>query len=200
MDTITKINMLFSKYYESLGELQIRSFNGKKDADKIHTWVTKPYAKYWGMQEFTTTQVEEEYRKIEESKDHHVCIGMLKDKPIFLMEYYDPNKDTIADHYDVLPGDTGMHILVAPTEKKIPKFTWNVFTTVMDFLFADPAIKRIVVEPDVTNQKIHALNAKAGFRYFKEVQFPHKKAYLAICTRKDYKSAIQKTHLKQYNQ
>ncbi|GAA4275771.1 GNAT family N-acetyltransferase [Aquimarina mytili] len=196
MDTITKIDILFSKYCEGLGELQIRDFNCKEDSEKIHHWVTKPYAKYWGMQESSITEFEEEYRKIVDSKHHHVGIGMLHGKPIFLMEYYDPHKDTIADHYDVLSGDVGMHILVAPVEKKISKFTWNVFTTVMDFLFADPAIKRIVVEPNVANQKIHVLNAKAGFRYFKEVQLPHKRARLAICTRKDYKSAIQKSYVK----
>ncbi len=195
MDTITKIDILFSKYCDGFGEIQIRSFNGKKDAEKIHQWVTKPYAQYWQMQEFTITQVEEEYQKIEDSKHQHVCIGVLHGKPIFLMEYYDPNKDSIADHYDVLPGDIGMHILVAPLEKKIPKFTWNVFSTVMDFLFADPETKRIVVEPDVANQKIHVLNTKAGFRYIKEIQLPHKKAHLAICTYKDYKSAIQNTHI-----
>ncbi len=195
MNTITQMNnILFSKHCKGLGEVQIRAFDLKNDAEKIHDWVTRPYARYWGMQGFTIAQVEEEYRKIENQEHHHACMGMLHDNPIFLMEYYDPNIDIISDYYQVQPGDTGMHILVAPVEKRIPKFTWNVFITVMSFLFADPEVKRIVVEPDVTNKKIHVLNTKAGFRYLKEIQLPHKRAHVAICTRKDYEGAIQKSH------
>ncbi len=196
MDTIPKTEILFSKYFKNLGKIQIRDFDLKYDSEKIHDWVTQPYAKYWGMQEFTIAQFEEEYRKIEHQKHHHACIGMLNDNPIFLMEYYDPNEDDISNHYKVLPGDTGMHVLVAPVEKRVPKFTWNVFTTVMDFLFVDPEVRRIVVEPDITNHKIHVLNTRAGFRYLKKIQLPHKKAHLAICTRKNYESAILKSHLK----
>ncbi len=195
MNTIVNNTMLFSKHYEGMGTIQIRSFNLKKDLDTIHNWVTKPYAKYWGMQEFTKEQIEEEYKKIVDCNHHHVCMGMLNGELIFLMEYYDPSKDMIADHYEVHPGDTGMHILVAPVEKRVPKFTWNVFTTVMDFLFDNSQIKRIVVEPDVTNRKIHVLNTKAGFRYFKEIQLPHKKAHLALCTRKEYERAIQNKNI-----
>ncbi len=194
MDTITKTEVLFSKSCKDLGEIQIRPFDLENDILKLYAWVTRPYAKYWGMQGYTLAQFEEEYKKTESQEHHHICIGVLNDDPIFLMEYYSPNNDSIADHYEVLPGDTGMHILVAPAEKKISKFTWNVFTTVMDFLFSNPKTKRIVVEPDVMNQKIHVLNTKAGFRYQKEIQLPHKKAHIALCTRMDYENAIQNSH------
>jgi len=191
------MNILFSKSYEDLGELQIRSFDLRKDTKTIHDWVKRPYAVYWGMQGFTVIQVEEEYEKLTQLKHHHVCVGMLQNKPVFLMEYYDPHTDDISDHYEVLPGDLGMHILVAPVEKKVSKFTWKVFTTVMDFLFTNPMVQRIVVEPDIHNEKIHVLNTNAGFKYIKEVQLPHKKAHLAICTREDYENAIKKTIVKQ---
>ncbi|WP_200831851.1 GNAT family N-acetyltransferase [Aquimarina sp. AU474] len=191
MNPITKTKILFSKSYENFGEIQIRAFDLKNDHKTIHSWVNKPYARYWGMQEFTVEQVEQEYRKIENNEHHHVCMGTLNHVPIFLIEYYDPNQDSIADHYKVLTGDVGMHILVAPVEKKVSKFTWKVFATTMDFLFKNPEVKRIVVEPDVANEKIHVLNTKAGFVYQKEIQLSHKKAHLAICTRKDYEDAIQ---------
>lgn len=199
MYTVTKAKVLFSKYCQDLGDIQIQDFNLKNDVARIHDWVTKPYAKYWGMQKSTIKEVAAVYRKIDASKHYHVCVGMLGNKLIFLMEYYDPSQDIISDHYEVQRGDIGMHLLVAPVEKKIPKFTWNVFTTVMDFLFANQEVKRIVVEPDITNQKIHILNTKAGFQYFKEIQLPNKTAHLAVCTRTDYENAIQKNNSKQYN-
>ncbi len=194
MAIVDKTKVIFSKYYKDLGELRIRDWDSENDLKTIHEWVTKPYAKYWGMQEYTLVQIKKEYQEIEAQQHHHARIGMLNDLPIFLMEYYDPKSDMIADHYEVKPGDVGMHILVAPVEKKIPKFTWKVFTTVMDFLFSDPTTKRIVVEPDTNNEKIHVLNKKAGFNYLKEIQFPHKTARLGICTREDYERAIKNLH------
>ncbi|GAA4270787.1 GNAT family N-acetyltransferase [Aquimarina gracilis] len=196
MTIINKTEIVFSKHCEGLGELQIRNLDHKNDLKIIHDWVTQPYAKYWGMQKFTLAQVEKEYKEIEARQHHHVRIGMLHDLPIFLMEYYDPKSDVISNHYRVMPGDVGMHILVSPAKKKIPKFTWKVFTTVMDFLFSNSTTKRIVVEPDIANEKIHVLNSKAGFTYLKKVQLPHKIAKLGVCTRKDYEHAIKKCTLK----
>ncbi len=186
MITTEKINIVFSMHYDGLGDIQIRDFDLKNDIKTIHEWVTQPYAKYWGMQGFSLAQVEKEYQELEANQSHHARIGMLNGRPIFLMEYYDPKHDAIGEHYDVVKGDVGMHILVAPAKKKIPKFTWNVFTSVMDFLFSNLETNRVVVEPDISNKKIHVLNKKAGFQYIKEIQLSHKKAQLAICSRNDY--------------
>ncbi|MCK8521322.1 GNAT family N-acetyltransferase [Aquimarina sp. D1M17] len=195
MATIEKTNILFSRYIEDLGELQIRSFQPENDIKTIHDWVNRPYAKYWGMQNSSLYQVESEYRDLEANIHHHVVIGILNEIPMFLMEFYDPEYDTIAEHYDVLDGDIGMHILVAPVKKKIPGFTWNVFTTVMDFLFSKADAKRVVVEPDISNEKIHVLNKKAGFQYIKKIQLPHKIAQLAICARENYKRIPSPTEI-----
>ncbi len=184
--------VLFTKNVEGLGEIQLRSFDLKKDTKMIYDWVTRPYAKYWGMQEHGIDQVAKEYEEIVGHTSHHACMGILNGTPIFLMEYYDPSNDVVGAYYPVIEGDVGMHILVAPVEQKISNFTWNVFTTVMDFLFSKSTTKRIVVEPDIENNKIHVLNTKAGFQYLKTIQLPHKKAGLAVCTRQDYKNAITK--------
>ena len=193
MDMIKKHEeVLFTKNVEGLGEIQLRYIDLKKDIKTIYDWVTRPYAKYWGMQEYGIDQVAKEYEEIVRHSSHHACMGMLNDTPIFLMEYYDPSNDVVGAYYPVLEGDVGMHILVAPVEQKISNFTWNVFATVMDFLFSKSNTKRIVVEPDIENNKIHVLNTKAGFQYLKTIQLLHKKAGLAVCTRQDYKNAITK--------
>ena len=44
----------------------------------------------------------------------------------------------------------------------------------------------IVVEPDVHNDRIAALNAAAGFRVLREVDLGHKTAALSVCTRDDF--------------
>ncbi|WP_278257665.1 GNAT family N-acetyltransferase [Nocardioides convexus] len=57
-----------------------------------------------------------------------------------------------------------MHVLVAPPEgQPVPGLTTAVFDAVMAFCFADPAVRRVVVEPDVRNAPIRAKNLAAGF-------------------------------------
>lgn len=60
----------------------------------------------------------------------------------------------------------------------------------MDFLFSHPDINRIVVEPDVRNDRIHRLNKRAGFVYERKVELPEKTAWLAFCTREQYRAAM----------
>ncbi|CAM1371234.1 Acetyltransferase [Tenacibaculum sediminilitoris] len=183
---------VFSKEITGLGVISIRPFQLETDTPMLHSWVTKPYAKYWGMLEKSVEEVRAEYQEIENSPHHYSYIGMLNDTPVFLMEQYKASKDIIANYYDVQENDYGMHVLVAPVKKRVPQFTWHVFSTIIDYFFSVPQVERIVVEPDVNNEKIHVLNKKAGFEYQKEIELPHKKAALAFCTRETYIKAINK--------
>lgn len=55
-------------------------------------------------------------------------------------------------------------------------------------MFSDARVSRIVVEPDVRNEKIHILNKRAGFEYQQIIDLPNKTAYLGFCTREQYES------------
>ncbi len=83
-----------------------------------------------------------------------------------------------------------MHFLVAPTDRPLHGFTRAVITAVMTELFADPATARVVVEPDVDNKAVHALNAAVGFVPEREIQKPEKKALLSFCTREQFAKAV----------
>jgi RimJ/RimL family protein N-acetyltransferase len=82
-----------------------------------------------------------------------------------------------------------MHVLVGPPVAPITGFTGAVFETIMDSLFSDPLVDRVVVEPDVRNTRIHALNERMGFRKHRVVQLPDKQAWLSFCTRDQYADA-----------
>ncbi|WP_075341787.1 GNAT family N-acetyltransferase [Tenacibaculum agarivorans] len=187
---ISTTKIIFTKNIEGLGEMSIRSFDIETDIELLYSWVTKPYAKYWGMLGHTIDEVKAEYQEIEENPHHHTFIGMLNDQPIFLMERYKADKDIIAEHYDAKDDDYGMHILVAPVQKRISQFTWHVFSTVMEYFFSLPYVNRVVVEPDMNNEKIHVLNKKAGFVYQKNIELPDKVASLAFCTRYDFYTSL----------
>jgi len=188
----TKSNTTYSRKIPGLGEICIRPLDLANDCATIHQWVTQPYALYWGMQDNTLAEVETAYKQLLARKKYEVLMGMLGDRPIFLMERYHALEDIIANYYPAEEGDYGMHILVAPPTIKITNFTWQVFSTVMEALFADPAVGRVVVEPDKRNEKIHVLNKKAGFRYVEDIRMPHKVASLALCSQQDYQNALAK--------
>ncbi|TCI90378.1 GNAT family N-acetyltransferase [Tenacibaculum sp. M341] len=183
---ISTTKTVFSRNIEGLGEISIRPIHLASDIETLYSWVTKPYAKYWGMLDQTKEEVKAAYQEIEEDPNHHTYIGELNGNPIFLMERYKASEDVIAEHYEALDDDYGMHILVAPAEKRIPQFTWHVFSTVMHYFFSLDFVNRVVVEPDKNNEKIHVLNKKAGFVYQKEIELPHKTASLAFCTREEF--------------
>lgn len=170
------------------GEFWLRRLALPDDAPLIHSWVSRDYAAYWGLAGRSLEQVLEAYVEIARHAD--VYLGFLRDTPMFLVECYDPSQHEIGKHYTAEPGDRGMHVLVAPPETRRAGFTWAVFRTVMEFLFVDAMVKRVVVEPDVRNQRIHKLNLRAGFRYQAIVTLSNKVAHLAFCTRAHYFAAV----------
>ncbi|MHC6594313.1 GNAT family N-acetyltransferase [Arthrobacter sp. C152] len=167
-----------------------RSVDPVADAPLLHGWVTRPYASFWGMQSATEADVVDEYAKIHASGHHHALLGFDGGVPAFLAEEYLPASSPLAAVYPVLPGDRGMHLLVAPpSDAPEAGFTTAVMDAVLARLFAKPGVDRVVVEPDIRNSKIHALNERLGFRPAGLVALPDKDALLSFCSREDYRAA-----------
>lgn len=181
-------HIIYSKA-KSIGQLSLRQFDLTRDSELLHSWVSLPYAKFWGLNGASIEDVEQSYRDILSDGHSQVFLGYVDDKASFLLELYAPESTDVGKHYSVKEGDQGMHILIAPAEKKIANFTFDIFTYIMEYMFSIPATKRIVVEPDSNNQKIHLMNKRAGFQHVKEVDLGHKKAYLGFCTREQYSAS-----------
>lgn len=167
-----------------------RCLDPATDAALLHSWVTRPYATFWGMLSATVEDVAREYAKIQSSGHHHALLGLDGGTPAFLMEEYQPAYSPLAAVYPVLPGDVGMHLLVAPpSEGPEPGYTAAVMDAVLGRLFSVPGVERIVVEPDARNTKIHVLNERLGFQPAGVVTLPDKEALLSFCCRSDYLAA-----------
>lgn len=177
----------------TLGKLSLRPVDPQADADLLHRWVTDPKAAFWLMQEAKLQDVEREYMSIAAHKHHDAFLGLHDGEPAFLMERYDPRYVELVGLYEPGPGDIGMHFLTAPSDVRIPGFTRAVITTVMEHLFADASVKRVVVEPDVGNKAVHALNEAVGFVPEREIDKPEKKALLSFCTREQFEAATGRT-------
>lgn len=164
----------------------IVSLDAVRDAPLLHNWMSRDYARFWGMTHASRQEVESEYARIAADPHHQAWLGLEDGTPAFLAESYAPAHSPLAGHYAVQPGDTGLHLLVGPPEHPRSGFTTAVFRSVLDFLFAQQNTHRIVVEPDVRNGKIAALNARMGFIAAGTISLPDKDALLSFCTRRDY--------------
>lgn len=172
------------------GTFAFRPLDPLADAELLHGWVTHPKAAFWMMQDAGLHDVEREYMAIAAAEHHDAFIGLHDGEPAFLMERYDPAHVELVGLYQPEPGDIGMHFLVAPTDTPVHGFTRAVITAVMRELFADPATRRVVVEPDAANTAVHALNEAVGFVPEREIQKPEKKALLSFCTREQFEAAV----------
>ena len=167
----------------------VRPLDPFADAELVHGWVTHPKAAFWLMQDAKLEDVEREYMAIAAHEHHDAFIGLKDGVPVFLMERYNPAEVELKGLYDAQPGDVGMHFLVAPADTPVHGFTRAVITAVMETLFADPATERVVVEPDVRNKAVHALNEAVGFVPAREIKKPEKDALLSFCTRARFETA-----------
>ncbi|MFE0133839.1 GNAT family N-acetyltransferase [Streptomyces sp. NPDC059037] len=177
------------------GELTLRPLDPLTDAELLHGWVTHPKAAFWMMQDATLPDVEREYMAIAAAEHHDAFLGLHDGVPAFLMERYDPAHVELVGLYEPRPGDVGMHFLTAPSDVRVPGFTRAVITKVMATLFADPATQRVVVEPDVRNKAVHALNEAVGFTPAHVIQKPEKEALLSFCTREQFETAVSEREL-----
>ncbi|WP_213450354.1 GNAT family N-acetyltransferase [Rhizomonospora bruguierae] len=172
--------VVFSRTDE-LGEFALRPVE-PADTALLHGWLTHPRSAYWLMLEATPEEVAKECEGS--------LLGLHGGRPAFLAQRYDPRPD-LGHLYPAEDGDVGMHFLVAPAGTPVHGFTRAVLVTVMAALFADPAARRVVVEPDVRNTAVHRLNAYVGFRVLGRVRLPHKEALLSVCTRADFEAATE---------
>ncbi|MFF2201914.1 GNAT family N-acetyltransferase [Streptomyces sp. NPDC058145] len=168
----------------------LRPLDPLRDVELLHGWVTHPKAAFWMMRDARLRDVERAYMEIAADEHHHALLGLRDGEPVFLLEKYDPAHRELVGLYEPRPGDLGMHFLVAPTDTPVHGFTRAVITAVMAHLFEDPATRRVVVEPDVGNKAVHALNEAVGFEAAREIQKPEKRALLSFCTRERFLKAV----------
>ena len=181
------VNYTYTQLFEGFGEVQIRPFNLDTDSTLLHDWVTREYAVFWGMQNYSLEGVKKEYQNLIQPNIYDVFVGVYKDKPTFILERYQPLLDPVGKYYKASKNDCGIHIIVAPLMGEIIKnFTWYLFTAITDFVFQNPTVSQILVEPDIGNKKMLALCERIGFETDRIIELPHKTAQLAFLKRGRY--------------
>ncbi|WP_369176618.1 GNAT family N-acetyltransferase [Streptomyces mutabilis] len=180
---------------DGFGTVRLLPLDAAADADVIHRWVSEERAAFWGMTGLTRDQVAGVYAHMDTLDTHHAFLVVKDGEPVALLQTYDPEADRVSECYDVEPGDIGVHLLLAPAgpEGARPGWTAALASAVMAYVLVGLDRRRIVVDPDVGNEKAIARFVKQGFTAgpavvlpevdLPDVYLPEKKAQLAFLRR-----------------
>lgn len=167
----------------SVGRLALRTLALPEDADTIHGWTRGAYARFWGMRDHDRSTVREIYAYLDASPQHSAQLWWLGGSPVGLLQTYAPAAEAVGACYPVRPSDLGVHFFVAPVTDRPGRLTDLMAEHSLRSAFSDPAVYRVVVEPDITNHRAIARMQQLGFVCGPVVELPDKTAQLAFLTR-----------------
>ncbi|MGK7222081.1 GNAT family N-acetyltransferase [Kocuria flava] len=155
----------------------------------LHAWLTHPRSAHWGMLDADADRVRRDLEELAAAPHAGARLARLDGVPIGLVETYDPARVLLAGRYAHREGDAGMHLLLAPARTPVPGTSAALMAGVLRLLLDREGARRVVVEPDVRNEAVHRLNARAGFTVHGPLELPGKTALLATCTRAQFEAS-----------
>ncbi|WP_441246372.1 GNAT family N-acetyltransferase [Kitasatospora sp. McL0602] len=175
---------LFSTTVPGFGTVRIRALDPAGDAELLHGWVNEQRACFWGMIGHTREQIADVYAFVDSLTTHHAYLMLRDGRPAALFQTYQPEHDPLGEHYPVREGDLGIHLLIGPAGGA-PRagHTEVLVGAFLGFLLADPAVRRIVAEPDIRNERSIARLLRTGFELGPEIELPEKRARLVFLAR-----------------
>jgi hypothetical protein len=180
---------------DGFGTVRILPLDPQADADVLHAWVSEERAAFWGMNGLSRARIREIYAHLDTLPTHHAFLAVVDGTPAALLQTYDLEADRIGECYEVRPGDIGLHLLVAPAGQSGPRPGWTsaLLTAFAAYCLLGLDRRRIVVDPDVRNEKAIARFVRQGFAKgpavvlpeidIPDVYLPEKHAQLAFLTR-----------------
>jgi hypothetical protein len=179
---------VYEEKLPGLGRLRLVAIAPEADADLIHSWVREERARFWGMGAMSRDEVLDIYNFLDSLDTHHGYLMLVEEEPAGICQTYEPLHDPVGDVYPARPEDTGLHLLLAPTERPVPNFTAILLSGLIRFLLSDPAKDRVVAEPDARNAKAIGRLVGYGFEAGAKVQLAEKQAQLVFLTREKFES------------
>lgn len=180
---------------DGFGTVRVLDLDPGADAPVLHTWVRDERAVFWGMNGLTEKEVAGIYAHMAGLGTHHAHLVVKDGVPVALLQTYEPTADRVGDHYPVRPGDIGVHLLLAPAGPDGARPGWSaaLLGVVAHFVLRVLDRHRVVVDPDVRNEKAVARFLRQGFTAgdvvvlpeidLPDVHLPEKTAQLAFLDR-----------------
>ncbi|MEU5275867.1 GNAT family N-acetyltransferase [Streptomyces asoensis] len=186
---------VYEQAVAGMGTVAVRPLDAERDADVVHAWVSEERAAFWGMNGLTRDQVAEVYAHMAGLDTHHALLAELDGVPVALLQTYEPTEDRVGECYPVEPGDIGVHLLIAPAGEDGARPGWSaaLMGVFAAYVLVGLDRPRVVVDPDVRNEKAVARFLRQGFEPgpvvtlpeidLPDVHLPEKRAQLAFLRR-----------------
>ncbi|WP_171116999.1 MULTISPECIES: GNAT family N-acetyltransferase [Streptomyces] len=180
---------------DGFGTVRVLPLDAKGDAEVIHGWVSQERAAFWGMNGLTRDDVAGIYAHMDTLDTHHAYLVVMDGVPAALLQTYEPEADRVSECYDVQPGDIGVHLLLAPAGEGGARGGWTagLITVLAAYVLVTLGRQRVVVDPDVRNEKAIDRFLRQGFVAgpkvvlpevnLPDVHLPEKHAQLAFLPR-----------------
>ncbi|MFD8415394.1 GNAT family N-acetyltransferase [Streptomyces sp. NPDC059650] len=166
---------VFTRAVEGFGTVTLSPVDPAADAALIHGWVSQERARFWGMTGASPDLVREIYEDVDRRTTHHAFIARRDGVPVGLFQTYECAEDRVSECYEAQPGDTGVHVLLAPAGPGAGAehgFSAMLIGLFLAFVRSDGTTRRIVAEPDARNTKAIARLERSGFTLGPEVELP----------------------------
>lgn len=168
----------------ALGGVEIAVLDPDADLDLLHGWVTARGTAFWGLGGLTRAELRDLYAHVDGLASHHAFLVRRSGEPIALLQTYEPENDPLGAAYPTLPGDIGVHFLLAARGAPVAGFTTRLGVVIGGFLFSPPAVGRILIEPDVRNGPALARARLLGFELGPEVRLADKVGRIGVLSRR----------------
>lgn len=162
------------QHLDGFGTVRVLPLDARADAGVVHRWAREERASFWGMNGLTEEQVAEIYAHLDTLDTHHAYLAVKDGEPVALLQTYEPAADRVSECYDVRPGDIGIHLLLAPAGPGGGRPGWSsaLLTAFVSYVLLGLDRRRIVVDPDVRNEKAIARFLREGFLAGPKVVLP----------------------------
>ncbi len=157
---------LHSQHVDGFGTVHVPPLDPEADAGTIHRWVSGERAAFWGMNGLTQAQVAEIYAHMATLDTHHAHLVLRDTEPVALLQTYDPAADRVGDCYDVRPAETSASTSSSPPagpDGGLPGWSSALLGALASYVLLGLDRRRVVVDPDVRNEKAIARFLRQGF-------------------------------------
>ncbi|WP_327696344.1 GNAT family N-acetyltransferase [Streptomyces sp. NBC_00459] len=180
---------------DGFGTVRVLRLDPVADAGVVHGWVSEPRSAFWGMNGLSEEQVAEIYGHLDTLDTHHAYLLVQDGTAVGLLQTYEPEADRVSECYAVEPGDIGVHLLLAPAGAEGGRPGWSaaLMAVLAQYVLVVLGRRRVVVDPDVGNEKAVARFLRQGFVAgpvvvlpeidLPDVYLPEKRAQLAFLSR-----------------
>lgn len=159
------------RYHKELISIRFKPLK-EEHLDLLCTWLNAPHVKAWWNDYLNNEEIKTKYR--ERIGDNVVVpfIVYADDTPIGFIQYY--HADQVGEGWwpDETAGTLGIDLFIGEKEFTNRGLGVKVIRSFVKKCFANPTIKKIIIDVDPKNLRALHCYEKAGFKFSKEILTP----------------------------